>query len=107
MKLEVKPYESKGIEHLLPVSHILLCQREGRLPSHGRAVASSPSLQMDCLMICFTIFPGIGVLLTGLQFPRFSNLLNVAAIFAFIQYLETSFVFQKFPEIVADGPQPI
>lgn len=86
---------------------LLLCQRDGRLLSRGRAIASSPSLQMDCFMICFKIFPGIEVMLTGLQFPWFFNLLNRSTTFALFRPFETSFVFQKFPDIVADSPQPV
>lgn len=55
----------------------------------------------------FKIFPGIEVMLTGPQFSWVFNLLNIATIFALFQSFETSFVFQKFPERVADGPQPI
>lgn len=86
---------------------LLLCQRDGRLPSRGSAIASSLSLQMDCFMICFQIFLGIEVMLTGLQFPWFFNLLNRSTTFALFWPFENSFVFQKVLEIVADSPQPV
>lgn len=85
----------------------MLYQREVRLPSCGRAITSSPSLQMDCLMISFKNFPGIEVMLAGLQFPWFFSLLNIATLFALFLSFRTSFIFQKFLQIVADGPPPL
>lgn len=62
---------------------------------------------MDCLMISFKIFPGIEVMLAGLQFPWFFSLLNIATMLALFWSFRTSFIFQEFLQIVADGPPPI
>lgn len=46
-------------------------------------------------------------MLVSLQFPWFFNLLNIATIFALFWSFRTSFIFQTFLQIVADGPPPI